>query len=338
MHYRTDFHSIVNTLDNISHLKISVIGDLIVDEYIFGEVERISPEAPVPIVKLLHRKVLPGGAANVALNLQKAGASVSLFGVVGDDTYGHHLKTILQNYGLNVDGVIVTRKRETTVKSRIVAQNQQIVRLDKEQTNPIPSDISNLLCEKLIDSRNSFDAIVVQDYEKGVLTKKIIHFITQKFSDKFIAVDPKHKNFFEYNRVNLFKPNLKEVKRILPVNSNEDNLIEVCDYLVSKINPEKLVITLGKEGMILNFNGNCYHIPALQIEVYDVTGAGDTALSFLVIGLLLGLSPVETCILANIASGLVVQKLGTVQVGLDELQKAVHINWSRIASEVKKLR
>ncbi len=338
MHYLTDPNSIVNEFSRIPDLKIAVIGDIIVDEYIFGEVDRISPEAPVPIVKLNHKEVLPGGAANVALNLKKAGAGIFLFGVVGEDSYGSHLKAILRKHGVDVNGIVSTGERETTVKSRVIAQNQQIVRLDKEKNAPIPGRIEKILQEKLIRSSSSFDAVVIQDYEKGVMTRGMIDFTTRTFQDKFIAVDPKYRSFFEYKGVNLFKPNLNEVKRILPVSNDGDNLLEVCDYLMSKVNPGNLVVTLGKEGMLLGVNGDCYLIPAMQIEVYDVTGAGDTALSFLVIGFLLGLDPVDTCILANIAAGLAVQKLGTVQIELDELQNAIVRNWETVASGVKKLR
>ena len=302
--------------------RIAVVGDLILDQYQEADVERISPEAPVPIVKLKNgsKDVRAGGAANVALNLVALGADVSLFGVVGNDAEGHELLEILKRYGIKTDGVLVDSSRPTTTKTRIISRNQQIIRIDKEETKYISKKLENNIKANLKDNIKNFHAIVVEDYNKGLLTPGLIKFISSELTGVIpVGVDPKFENFNLYKKVKLFKPNRRELLGYTGKNSNSlrDAVVEVF----KKIQPDYFMVTLSKEGMLVYDGERFFKIPALRKPVYDVTGAGDTVISVAMLSLASGLDIVESAILSTIAAGIEVSKFGVATVTPEELKE-----------------
>ncbi len=335
MLYRTDSAWVIERLQQAPRLTIGVLGDLILDEYLFGDVHRISPEAPVPIVQIRDRTIRPGGAANVALNLKAMGVEVALFGVVGDDPAGHELKSALREEGIDVEGVFVTAERPTTVKTRVVSQNQQMIRLDREEVRPISPDLVHRMLGTLDRSDRSFDAVIIQDYNKGAVTPEMIEGLLARKDRWFLAVDPKKENFFRYRGVHLLKPNLREAREALGAHGESASVSEVAEAIMEHLAPEVLVITLGKHGMELQTGEEVYHIPARSVEVYDVTGAGDTTIAFLVLGFLVGLSPESSGLLASLAAGIEIQKFGAAQVCLQELIPVIQEEWHDLAQKIQ---
>ncbi len=327
---------ILSAIEKFKNFKIGVIGDLILDEYIWGTADRISPEAPVPVVLQQKREIRPGGAANVAFNLVELGANVSLFGVVGNDPYADELKMFLQNRGINTTGIVPDRSRPTTVKTRIIAHRQQIVRLDREITEPLNEHVADALLDELKNASAELDALIFEDYDKGVLSADIIIRGIELLEGKFRAVDPKHRNFWNYGGVDLFKPNIKELSRAM---AGEDvhskNIIPSIKKAHDRLKVRHLLVTAGENGMYLSGNDTISHIPAHKRDVYDVTGAGDTVIAVVVLGILSGLKIEEAALLASIAAGIEVSKLGTATVSVDELVEAVEENWEILRDKIE---
>ena len=331
--------NIEKTIESFKRLRIAVVGDLILDEYLFGEVERISPEAPVPVVTITDRRINPGGAANVALNLKTLGAEVELFGLVGRDRSGEELLTLLEGKGISVDGVIQVSDRPTTLKTRVISQGQQMIRLDKETTAPIGDDDANRVLKRIRDGIDKLDAVIFQDYNKGLLTPFFIHESINLFDRQIKAVDPKFENFFEYKGVDVFKPNVRELQRATGVKvKTEEELLSLMRRVRDELQTKFLVVTRGEKGILIYGDREIYSIPSLKREVFDVTGAGDTVIAIMVLGLAAGLPLVEAALLASIGAGIEVGKFGAASVFPEELKEAVEDEWDLLINAVEKRR
>lgn len=304
-----------------------VIGDLMVDEYIWGNVSRVSPEAPVPVVSVTSESLRLGGAGNVVNNIHTLGGKVLLAGIVGNDEMGRKVIHDLHKMGLETKGVIVEPERVTTVKTRIIAQHQQVVRYDREITRPIhPENIQQIL-SLLEGGINELDAVLVSDYGKGVICEPLmerVRSLTQR-AGKILAVDPKVKNFPLFREVTIITPNHYEAAEATGhwIMSEED-LMTVGRTLLQRLQVQSVLITRGEKGMTLfQHNGEVIHIPTMAKEVYDVTGAGDTVISVLTLAMASGATAKEAANLSNIAAGIVVGEIGTATIKASELEDAV---------------
>jgi len=307
--------------------RIMVIGDLMVDEYIWGNVSRVSPEAPVPVVSVTSESLRLGGAGNVVNNIHTLGGKVLLAGIVGNDEMGRKVIHDLHKMGLETKGVIVEPERVTTVKTRIIAQHQQVVRYDREITRPIhPENIQQIL-SLLEGGINELDAVLVSDYGKGVICEPLmerVRSLTQR-AGKILAVDPKVKNFPLFREVTIITPNHYEAAEATGRwIMNEEDLMTVGRTLLQRLEVQSVLITRGEKGMTLfQHNGEVIHIPTMAKEVYDVTGAGDTVISVLTLAMAGGATAKEAAILSNIAAGMVVGEIGTATIKASELEDAV---------------
>jgi len=314
--------------ESFTKLKVLVIGDAMLDDYAFGHVKRISAEAPIPIVDVYKKDRRLGGAANVALNIKALGAKPILVSVVGDDAEGHALKRHLQNHGIDNSNIILDQERITTVKTRIISRNQHILRHDYEQTHYLDERVELLLLDNVIDLlyNEQPDVVVFQDYNKGVLTPKIIANVIHNCQQLNIptAVDPKSKNFLEYKNCTLFKPNLRETVEGLEMEINPTKLEMLNDadfQLRSQLRHSYSVITLAEKGIFVGSEDDQELIPAYYDSVLDVSGAGDTVISIFTLGLGLGLDVFATAELANIAAGLVCKQVGVTPISRELLMK-----------------
>ena len=310
---------------NFSNAGVLVVGDVMVDHFIWGSVSRISPEAPVPVVDVQKDSILLGGCANVLNNIHAMGGKVYVAGVIGDDGIGRNLLAELSDRKIETKGIVVEKNRPTTLKTRIVAHGQQMVRFDKENRKPIsPSTIEKIL-EYVKSLRKKIGAIVISDYNKGVVSKELIQGIKEiaDDSDIFICLDPKQNNFSIYKGVHIITPNHYEVQRAVGMEITESNSIEkLSEALLKKFAFPAILVTQGEEGMSLFENGRKIvhtHFPAQAKEVYDVTGAGDTVIGMLALGMAAKANIKESTCLANLAAGIVVQKVGTATVSQKEL-------------------
>ncbi len=327
---------IIKSIEKFKGYRVGVVGDLILDEYIFGTAERISPEAPVPVVLQKNREIRPGGAANVAFNLAELGARVTIFGVVGYDPYADELKTLLENRGLNTSGIVRDASRPTTVKTRIIAHRQQIVRLDREKTEPIDNRTRDALLASLKSASDDLDAIIFEDYNKGTLSKDMILNGIDMFEGKFRAVDPKFHNFWEYRGVELFKPNRKELLNAMPDSPDAaSEFVHSIREAHRRLGARYLLVTVGEDGMYIVEDERTVHVPAHKRDVYDVTGAGDTVIAVVVLAMLAGLPIEDAALMASIAAGIEVSKLGTATVSPSELIENIEENWDQLKSQIK---
>ena len=307
-------------------MKIGVLGDVMLDTYWWGHVERISPEAPVPIVALDRKEYRIGGAGNVALNLSCLGAQVSVLSVIGSDDDGATLTKLFSDNNINTHYLLSKKSRITTSKSRIISRNQQMMRLDSEITNDLAdSDEAELLSsvEKFIKEEKPH-ALILEDYNKGVLTENIITRVIDvcRQNNVITTVDPKRKNFLSYKGVNIFKPNMKEVKEglnLLVEDINEDVLNNIHDRLEKKLDHEVSLITLSEKGVYYRQNGKSRIVPSHVRNIADVSGAGDTVIA---VASLLYAATKDVDLMAevaNIAGGLVCEEVGTVAINKDHL-------------------
>ncbi len=309
-------------LEKFSKARIAVVGDLILDRYQYADVERISPEAPVPVIKIRngHEDLRAGGAANVALNLVSLGAKVQIYGVIGDDDWGNKLIEILGDSGIKTDTIMIDKNRPTTCKNRIISRNQQVVRIDLEDDSPIPQKLEKKIKNSLLENVNTFDAVIIEDYNKGVLTRGLIRFISKYITPRtVVGVDPKFQNFGLYKDVTLLKPNRKELLRF--TGKSRDELIDAIKETYEKLQPRYLLVTMSEQGMDIFDGSKFYKIPSIKKDVYDVTGAGDTVIAVAILGLVSGLSIVESAILSTIAAGIEVSKFGVASVKPEELRE-----------------
>ena len=306
---------------------ILVVGDVMLDEYIWGEVERISPEAPVPVVRVKNETWVPGGAANVSHNVSSLGGRSVIAGVIGDDSPGRKLSALLRKNGIDDRGLMVDPSRPTVTKSRILAGHQQIVRIDREVIHDLSGSLhANILTSigKMIDE---IDGIILEDYAKGVINQELIQELIELAESRniFIVVDPNSYRQLSYRGASLVTPNYKEAVEAAGL-GREVELEELGRSLIEKWGSKAVLITLGEEGMCLFEEGKkSFHIPTIAREVFDVSGAGDTVIGTVSLSLAAGAGLEEAASLANYAAGVVVGKLGTATVTPDELRSA--LNW-----------
>lgn len=303
--------------------RLIVLGDLMLDEFIWGEVRRISPEAPVPVVEVKRESWHLGGAGNVVSNLLELGAKASPIGIIGDDEAGRLLKHRFAELGATVDGLIVDSSRPTTRKTRIVAHSQQMVRADRESRLPISAEIESQIVAAFHSALAETEVVIISDYDKGLLTPRVLEsviFATQA-AGKVVCLDPKIKNFQSYQKVDVITPNQPEAERASGIEIIDDaSLIAAAHKIRELLACANVLITRGEHGMsLLDANDKLTHIPTVAREVYDVTGAGDTVIATLSMALAAGANIVEAAIIANHAAGVVVGKVGTATVSKQEL-------------------
>lgn len=308
--------------------KIAVIGDMMIDGYFWGDVKRISPEAPVPIVEIDDEFFRFGGAANVALNISTLGGIAIPFGVVGNDHDAQIFFDLINEVNINSDYIIKDSLRPTTNKTRVISADQHIVRIDKESKLPISSKIEDKIIGDLKNIIADLDAVIIQDYNKGVLTKNMIRKIIQLANkyDKIVTVDPKFDNFFEYKNATLFKPNRKETENAFGIRINSDEMIESAGKkLLEKLNVSYCLLTLGEDGMaIFEKEKTSYRNSTVAKKILDVSGAGDTVISTVTMALSAGCNIYESAYLANYAGGLVCEVAGIVPIELDQLFNVIN--------------
>ena len=312
--------------ESFSSLKVGVIGDVMLDTYMWGKVDRISPEAPVPVVSLDHKEYRIGGAGNVALNCQSLGAQVSVLSVTGADTEGVILKELLEGSNIDSTYLIKSADRITTNKTRIISRNQQMMRLDAEVTNDLDSKEESAILKKVKDYITSVDPdiIIFEDYNKGVLTEKVIQQVIGlcKQAGVITAVDPKRKNFFSFKQANIFKPNLKEIKEALNLLVEEINqpvLQKIHAELQNILHHNVSFITLSEKGVFYQADTDAKLIPSHIRNVADVSGAGDTVIAVASLVYAKTKNARLMAEIANIAGGLVCEEVGTVAISKEKL-------------------
>lgn len=318
---------LTDAIGRFSRCRILIIGDLMLDTFIWGEVNRISPEAPVPVVEVREETRLLGGTANVVHNAATLGAKVMVTGVIGNDHPGTELVELLDRIDVPSDGLIVEEGRPTTIKTRIIAQNQQVVRYDREKRGPLKKDSVERMLAFIRSRLDEFDGIIVSDYAKGVVNMELMDALRsmKPSSGLPVVVDPKLPHAALYRGVTLVTPNHLEAARMSGIEIHDtDSLIAAGRKLLEHLECETVLITRGKAGMSLfQQDGQMTNIPTVARRVYDVTGAGDTVIAALTLGIVSGLPPVEAALLANIAAGIVVGEVGTAAVSAAQLHEAV---------------
>ncbi len=307
-------------LSKLEHHKILILGDVMLDRYLAGQVTRISPEAPVPVVHFKSSEDRLGGAANVALNIKALDSTPILCSVCGNDDDGRIFSNILPQNGISAEGIVFSSARTTTVKTRVIGNNQQMLRIDKEDTFDLTADETTemLARVKSLLKKHRIGAIILQDYNKGVLTGSFIESVLAESRKAGIpvAVDPKKNNFFAYRGVALFKPNLKEIRDSAPfsVLPTPESLQKASDFLRQHLHNDWTMITLSEKGLFMDANGESQIYPTIPRNVADVSGAGDTVISIAALGLAAGISPRDISILSNLAGGQVCETPGVVPV------------------------
>ena len=320
-----EFESLIASF---SQQSILIIGDVMLDTYIWGDVRRISPEAPVPVVEARSRTHAPGGAANVASNVAALGGTAHLGGVVGIDESADQFRAVLEENRVQSDGIQIDKNRPTTSKMRILAHSQQIARVDHESKAPLPADIEDALMSWIEQKLPTAGACILSDYDKGVVSPSL----AQKMIDlarelhKPVIVDPKGADFSKYRGASVITPNIAEAERAARHEiRNDEDILAVSKLLLETIGIDRLLLTRGAQGMSLFSTSSLpFHLPTVAKNVYDVTGAGDTVVSTLALALAAGADIETASKLANLCAGIVVGKLGTARVSLDELRQELH--------------
>jgi len=315
-------------IDNFGKSMILVIGDIMLDKFIWGNVSRISPEAPVPVVEVEHETVMLGGATNVVNNLVSLGGSVMMCGVVGNDPTGKEIISRLDELNVDTGGIAIEVDRPTSVKTRIIAHDQQVVRYDREKTISLkPKTIKGIL-DFINEKKGNLSALIVSDYGKGVISRKLMDGLKSIISDcDFpVTVDPNVKNFSLYKDVTVITPNHNQAGEIAGIEIiNEENLKKVGKKLLNNKKCKALLITRGKDGMTLfEQEGRVTHIKSIARKVYDVTGAGDTVIATLTLGIAGGLDLKSAAYLSNLSGGIVVGEIGTSTVKIDNLKELIN--------------
>lgn len=309
---------------NFNSLNILIVGDVMLDSYIWGVVERISPEAPVPIINVKKRDVRLGGAANVALNIQALGATPFMVALYGDDDAGKRLQQIVKDQKLSTEGLVVSATRPTTVKTRIIASSQHVVRVDDESDKPSTLEEENELWKRIETLLPACHAVIFEDYDKGVISSGLIRktVALAKHLSKPTIVDPKKRNFLAYEQVTLFKPNLKEMREGLKVELEAGNQLQLeaaIEILKDKLQVEGVMATLSEHGVYIDYQNEKIKLPAHAREIADVSGAGDTVVSIAALCVALKLAPKQIAGLSNLGGGLVCQHVGVVPINKAEL-------------------
>lgn len=318
----------VNLFEQFRGLRAIVLGDVMLDEYLWGRVERISPEAPVPVVQLTKKDHRIGGAGNVGLNLAALGARVSMVSVTGEDPGGEMLRRMLSDAGIGVEDLLSVKGRVTTTKTRVISRNQQMLRIDNEVTDPIDAGMEIMLIERIVRriEQEKPDVLIFEDYDKGVLTARLIRQVTEHCRRAGIvtAVDPKRRNFFAYTGVDIFKPNLKEVREGLSLESEPVTLEALRDAdraLRTRLGHQYSFITLSDKGVFYSDGLHSEVIPSHRRNISDVSGAGDTVISVAALAFAATRNMSLSAGMANIAGGLVCEEVGTVAIDPGRLLK-----------------
>ena len=321
--------------DKMAKERVLIVGDVMIDSYMWGNVTRISPEAPVPVVSVTKREKRLGGAANVALNIEAMGATPIICSVLGNDDSSKDFQQIMYQNNMDRRGIVTSDNRMTTMKSRVIGNNMHIVRVDEESTHPLSEMEEDLLLDRIVRTVKALpiDAILFQDYDKGCITPRIIEEVTALAQRKKIltTVDPKHRNFASFKNVGLFKPNLKELREGLNIEIDDSSdermmhdLLEASKLLHERQNIDIVLITLSSKGMYAcDFRGGTPQtvlVPACVHSVSDVSGAGDTVISVITLALASGMSLNDAVCCANIAGGLVCEQVGVVPIDVEKLK------------------
>lgn len=314
-------NKLINQFENIPVL---IIGDVMIDAYLFGNVDRISPEAPVPIVAVNKKESRLGGAANVALNLVSLGAKPILCSTIGNDSEGHELIDLLLKSNINAEGIIKDNDRITTVKTRVISQNHQMLRIDNENAEVLNTEQTKLLIAKIETLLPIAKIVIFEDYDKGVITEALIESITRKANELGIptVVDPKKRNFNYYKNVTLIKPNLKELREGINTQfslNNKPEFENVCQKLMANMNIKYLFVTLSENGVMITNGKDFTYIPAHLRKIADVSGAGDTVISVASLCLALNLPIHQVAAISNLAGGLVCEEVGVIPIDKNKL-------------------
>lgn len=312
--------------EKFSKTRVLLIGDAMIDAYMWGTVERMSPEAPVPVVNVTKREKRLGGAGNVAINLNSLDAEVWLCSLVGNDDNAQTMRELLHERNLTDAGLFEVAGRPTTIKTRIISRDKHVLRVDEEVTSDLP-DYSEFVSHlSAILNENDFDVIIFQDYNKGTLSPAVIDAVTEMALRKNIptAVDPKKKNFLAYKKVSLFKPNLKEIKEGLSIEiepTNDQSLEAAAKKLQAELNCNQVMITLSEHGVYISNGTSAHHHPAHPRKIVDVSGAGDTVISVASLALAQGIDASKLAQLANLAGGIVCEEVGVVPIDKQRLKE-----------------
>jgi len=308
-------------------VKVLIVGDLILDEFLWGNVSRISPEAPVPVVHVRSESFMPGGAANVANNIHALGGKAYLAGVVGMDERGSILRQELDKRGVGVEGIVVDGERPTTLKTRVIAHQQQVVRIDKEKMDGLSTGLIDQIIDYIKEIIGQIDAIIIEDYGKGVVTPRLLQEILRlaRRHKKIVTVDPKEEHFHYYKGVTAITPNHHEAAQAAGVKVKDvDSIAKVGKALLNKLKCEAVLLTLGENGMqLFEKQGRITHIPTVAQDVFDVSGAGDTVIGTFTLALAAGANMQEAAKVSNFAAGIVVGKVGIGVVTQEELLERI---------------
>lgn len=325
--YKCDPDALIRAIRRFKGKRILVIGDMMLDRFVWGTVSRISPEAPVPVVEIGRETNCMGGAANVVANIKALGGVPLAVGVIGADSAGQELRREFEALGATARGLIVEAGRPTSVKTRIIAHHQQICRTDREDRSPLTSETQQRVVGFVRRSLRHVDAMVVSDYAKGLLSRPLLQNVLRaaRRAKQLVCVDPKAPDLSSYRPATVITPNTHEAERAAGMKiANTRDLIRAGNRIMRDTGIRHVVVTRGEEGMALfEAAGRVTQIPTVAREVFDVTGAGDTVISTLTLGLVAGLSILESAILSNIAAGIVVAKLGTAAVSPEELSERI---------------
>lgn len=323
----TSEERLLRVLDDIAGVRLVVVGDVMLDYYAFGDAARLSPEAPVPVVRVTADVYRPGGAANTAVNVRALGAAVSLVAAVGDDDNAEILRQLLDRANVNTDGLLTVPQRPTTWKGRVIARHQHVVRLDRETDEPLDETTIERLITNYAAKLADADGVILSDYGKGVVTEHLAAAVTAraKGAGKIVCVDPKENHFSLYRGVTSITPNHLEATAAAGIREADDpTLTKTGQKLLSALGSESVLITCGERGMVLfHADGALDRIPTRAREVYDVAGAGDTVIATFTAALAAGANHLEAAQLANFAAGVVVGKVGTATATPEEIRAAM---------------
>lgn len=322
-----DIARIDKIISKFKDVKILIVGDIILDEFIWGDTSRISPEAPVPVVLVERESLMPGGAANVASNICALGAKAYLVGAIGRDEHGRRLEKILKEKGVDLEGVISDAERPTTLKTRVVARHQQIVRIDREKISHLSEPINKEIIDYVREKIKEVDGVIIEDYGKGVITPRLLKEIVPlaKRHNKVITVDPKEEHISYYKGATAITPNRKEAEAMGGIKAKDDeSLNRLGRALLRRLKLKAAVITLGEHGMrVFERGGKITHIPTVAQEVFDVSGAGDTVIAAFTVSLGAGAKMIEAAHISNFAGGIVVGKVGVATTSQAELKSRI---------------
>ena len=312
------------------NLNILIIGDVMVDAYIWGAVERISPEAPVPIISVKNRDFRLGGAANVALNILSLGAKPILCALAGQDSYGKRLLQLMEDKGMSQQGIVISTSRPTTIKARVIAAHQHVIRIDDESDAVATAEEEQELISRIKTLLPTCQAVIFEDYDKGVITQKLIEETVKLAKSLGIPtiVDPKKRNFLHYKNVTLFKPNLKELRDGLKLEiegGDQASVNMAVEKVKKQLGVEGVMLTLSERGAYIDYQNKKVHVAAHKREIADVSGAGDTVVSIAALCVALDLGPEKIAMLSNLGGGLVCQYVGVVPINREELLKETSI-------------